>query len=223
MGWAKSLYGQYKGGTPSAGARTLSVPSMAIGATMRIDGAAELAAALQRLPNRVRARVIRVAISAGASPILAAVKATVPQDSGTLKRSIMAAYRTYGRGATQMVLIGARLQEVTVARTKRGRLRGVTTTGMAAARARGAVIQRYNPAMYLHLVERGRGWVRPKKRTVLRTRDGRFIGREVQPVVGARVVETAFDVNRGTAQQRMVSKLREGIAKEATKLAGRTR
>lgn len=76
--------------------------------TVKIEGLKELQAALSRLPRELDRKVLNAALMAGARPMVAAIKARAPVDTGTLARNIRARPVRPYPGNTATVEIGVR-------------------------------------------------------------------------------------------------------------------
>jgi len=64
----------------------------------------------QRLDEAVRGKAARVAVNAGATPILRQARVETPVDSGNLKRSLAKRTRIYRKDQTAVAVVGARIK-----------------------------------------------------------------------------------------------------------------
>lgn len=96
--------------------------------SMKLEGVDEAAKRLDSADRKIRKRVVRKAVRAGAAPYVKAVKRDAPVDTRELKKSLTQKVKSYRSGATIVSVVGARNR-----RSPSGR----------------------NPAKYLHLVEGG--------------------------------------------------------------------
>ena len=127
---------------------------MAIKASMSgVDGVLK---SIQQLPNNVRRRGMRIALSAAGGEYKTATAARVPRETGLLKRSlgVKVAVPTNPR-KTAWVKVGARRGfRQRVERNKRGKLRAVSKQVQTLLPEHAKTIYR-NPTRYLHIVEGG--------------------------------------------------------------------
>lgn len=75
-------------------------------ATMTITGGKQVVQAINQFEKRVRKRVMRKAVNAGANPLVKTSRQMAPVGNGTLKRSLTKVIRSYKSGATIMAIIG---------------------------------------------------------------------------------------------------------------------
>jgi HK97 gp10 family phage protein len=115
---------------------------MANKGTVRIEGAAELSAMLNAIPQELRKDIITTAVRSAASPLVKAAKAmaVTSVDTGALRKSIGFVVRKYKSGVNAVAVVGPR----------RGYYRNGRKLGTKASR-KGAD----SPAKYAHLVEHG--------------------------------------------------------------------
>ena len=137
----------------------------------RLIGEKELLKELDKLPLRVEGRGVRLALSAGATPILKSMKRRVKSATGTLRRSLRRkGFKGLGRGEYVMVL-GPDKDHV---------------------ESHGGVKMR--PVNYAHLVEYGRKAFGLKDKKVLASRT-KVYGTKVGAVSRQPFMRPAFDAH----------------------------
>lgn len=163
--------------------------------TIRLKGIKECVKALRHLKYNVARRVLRRALEAAATPILNAAKAGVyakaHRRTGMLKKSLGKVTRMYKDNI--VVVLGPR--------------KGFETTIVSPYTGKP---QRVIPSKYAHFVEYGTdphmqpnlGFMHP--------------GAEPMPFM-----RPAYDANKGQAESILITKVTEGIAKEAAKVRSR--
>lgn len=75
---------------------------------VRLEGMQTLLKNLEQFPRTIQRRIIRKAVSAGSTPVLQAIKANTPRDSGQLKRSIGRKIKTYRNSGIVIAILGPR-------------------------------------------------------------------------------------------------------------------
>ena len=183
------------------------------GVGIQIHGEKELMAALEQFRGSVQRRIVKKAVTAGARPVLRAIKdrAKFDKQSGTLWKSIGTVIRGYPKGAgsqapgraantrapTWLAYIGPRRgmgRHVTVSKTSRGKTKwqkGSVTGGRTVYR---------DPVKYAHLVERG----------TVRSRPMPFM-------------RPGWDQSRNAALSTIAQEIRAGIDREAATAASKTK
>lgn len=73
---------------------------------LKIEGDKQLAVLLYELPRRAQKKALKQAVTAGATPIVKAVRRLVPTTSGLLKKSVTKKVKSYS-GGNAIALIGA--------------------------------------------------------------------------------------------------------------------
>ena len=106
--------------------------SFAPDVTIKLEGVQQLLKNLEQFSQTIQRRIVRKAVSAGSTPMLQAVKAAAPRETGLLKKSIGRKVKTYRNSGVVLVIIGPRSGFRTVIDDKPR-----------------------NPLMYAHLVEFG--------------------------------------------------------------------
>lgn len=83
---------------------------MANKGTVRIEGAAELSAMLNAIPQELRKDIITTAVRSAASPLVKAAKAmaVTSVDTGALRKSIGFVVRKYKSGVNAVAVVGPR-------------------------------------------------------------------------------------------------------------------
>ena len=160
---------------------------MAGGFDVKLLGAKELIAKLQRLQPALQKRVMRPAVNFALTPMNSAARRNAPVETGLLRKSIGKKLKQYARSGTTWGGIGPRSGfGVNVAK-------GETATVKSGKRT--SVIGRSrNPLFYAHLVELGAGG---------------------KP--GVRFLTKAYQAHKAGAMSRLGAKVEKGIAKEATR------
>jgi HK97 gp10 family phage protein len=77
-------------------------------ADIKLIGEKELKKYLDELPDKIKKRALRKAVTAGATPIVKAAKRNAPKESGLLKKSMTKKIKTYkGTGGAVVAVIGS--------------------------------------------------------------------------------------------------------------------
>lgn len=164
---------------------------------VKLEGGKELRNLFNELPKRVRSKGLRQAVSAGATPVVKALKADTPRVSGLLKKAETKKIKTYKGGTNVIAVIGA----------------NVNTAGEYNGRNR-------VPANYFHLVEDG---VAPhslsKGASIRRKRAGDGNGAQHPGFAGRHMLKNAYNTTKDQAGSIMVDKLQSVLESEAEKLA----
>lgn len=100
--------------------------------SVQVKGFKELERALKALPDRVRRKVMRAAMSAAGTPVLKAARAKAPKESGLLRKSLAKKTTINRKRASVATIIGPRKS---VVGTHKGKPR--------------------KPSRYAHLAEKG--------------------------------------------------------------------
>ena len=186
--------------------------------TISLEGDKALIRALEELPRAVQKRVVRGAGNAGAGVIKRATKTEIEAsgavDTGALAKSIVV--KKVRR--KMMWVVGPRWKTSYYRKTKKGTWRGVAAKSLAKHRAKGTTVVKRNPGAYAHLVELGR-----KRRGLLRRvaksiASGRIAGKSSN-MRGRGCFRRAFDKSAPAAQNKIAGKIREGLHREARRLA----
>ncbi len=172
----------------------------------RLDGVEATVAALRKYPPAVQNRVLKKALTKGAQITTKAAKTLVPTQSKQLKKSL--GYKVWvGKTKGKVIaFIGPRLG---FRATYKGRPR--------------------DPRYYAHLVERGRKALKPSKKTILvglpaagKSKAAvQWYGRHVAAAPPKRPLARAFKQTKGQVESTMVGVMREGMEKEAAKIAAK--
>lgn len=191
-----------------------------------LEGDAAMMHLLDELPKRLRDKTLVQAVMAGGGPIKAAMVANSPSSSGLLKKSIKIRRRKYRGGDVAIAVIGpSRGMKTTVSVVEGGKNKGSIRkntrkgTGLIAAYGAGAAYR--DPAKYAHLVEKGRKSVSPKKGKALYNRLGNRVFRRASAVPAKHFASRAVASASGRAIEAMRSKMADGLAAEASSLAGK--
>lgn len=131
---------------------------------VRVGGVPEAMAALRELPKGVRRKGLRIALSAAGGEYKRVVQASVPRETGLLKKAIGVKVAVPNNLKQAWVKVGAkRGMKQPVERNKRGKLK-VVSKKLQQLLPPSADAKYRNPTRYLHLVEGGtsRG-VRPNR------------------------------------------------------------
>lgn len=156
---------------------------------IEIFGDKALMARLDRLPDTLRKRVLRPAVTAAGRPVRQAAKANVPIRFGFLKKAIDVKAKSYK--TTAVAIVGPRSD--------------MSTTG---TNLFGQPI-RVSPSLYAHLVE---GGVRPHAMPWGPGGKGRWMHPGNAP---KRFLERAWESQLATAQAKLNQKIAEGLEKHA--------
>ena len=162
-----------------------------------LTGRRELAELLTELPNRVKRKGLRAAVTAASSPVLRAARAKAPKVSGLLKKAMGKKVKAYKGAAT--AIVGAR-KDVSAAAA------GIARKALAKGDRRTANLTlRKVPANYLHLVEGGTRAHQVGKRRHPGARSNPFL-------------TLAYHQTKASAEGIAANKLREVVEGEARKL-----
>jgi HK97 gp10 family phage protein len=125
--------------------------------TLTLVGDKRLLRKFDRLDRSVQRRLAAKHLSRGASPILKALRAAAPRQSGATSKSIRMRRPKPKRKGTRLFVIGPVLKEFFFRRTKTGKRVGTSAKKAATL----ATAEKRNPGKYSHLVERGHGGPHP--------------------------------------------------------------
>lgn len=159
---------------------------------------------LSEYPEKVQRRALRLAVSAGGTVLVRAVKANSPRLTGLFRRSIAAKVKSYQGGAVVVAIAG---------QTSQVRSRKKLGPGRGGISGRGEVVP-------IHFLERD---IKPHRIGVRRSRalilliDGEVLAFRKSAMHpghrGYRMVERAAAQAGGEAQARVEEKLREEVEK----------
>lgn len=178
-------------------------PRNSIGAVTRVEGLDDILGALRNLEKRIVRGGVDKALRAASKPVIEAMRAEVPVETGSLKKSLGLKLRTYKAAGRRVSIIGARSRPY---QTKLGKR---------------------NPAYYAHLVEFG---VAPhdlrEQRKVLglkgvRTRVGKK-PRMHPGHAGTGAMRRGFERAGPAAKAELIRVLRETVAANTTPGTGPT-
>lgn len=167
---------------------------------------------LQAVSEKLRADIYRKAVEAAAKPLVQAVKAAVPVDSGATKKAIGIKYKKYRKGSISVAIIGARAgqaKQVWRSFTKRGKQRIKLTKAQ-----KGSKHGVRDPAHTLHLAEKGRKAVIAKTgRFPIRLKGGQLVyARRAKAAKGGHFMRRTFMQLAASIRALMTEQLRRGVA-----------
>lgn len=207
---------------------TFAGTNRGIRASAILQGGQEFAYGLNQFRDAVKKKIVRFGVAAMARVVVKPAKALAPRDSGLLKRSIgVGRIKTYPSGVIFVAVEPRKGHEQMVQRKVFG-------TATYSEGWKGKVVhltrnQFANPRKYAHLVELGVAPHSLGKSTRLRTNltkfkkitgGGTYQGGASHPGFAGRFfLKRALETSRTQAIAAFEQKLREGIEREAVKLA----
>jgi hypothetical protein len=166
--------------------------------TTQLKGLRQAAANLRNVRQGIRNKILKPAVNEALKATEKAVRANVPDVSGTLRKAIGRKVKTYRSGVV-VGLVGAR----------KGFARTVT-------REDGSTVVE-DPAKILHLIETGRGEVSPTSMRVMSAGKTVSYGLHAAAVSGQSVLEMAWEATKGDAEETLAVRIQRGIADMVTK------
>jgi hypothetical protein len=170
-----------------------------------------VAKAFQTLERKIRQKVLKAAVKAGAQVAKPVIVAAAPSETKTLKKSIGFREKGYQGGAIARAYIGPRKgMKRRVLRTfsKKGKQRIKTRkiqTGDGAGELR-------DPVFYAHLTEGGRKAFTSKKLMPIRLKSGQMVfARRVKGIPAKHWMQKSFEGARGAVNAAILGQLRTGI------------
>jgi hypothetical protein len=178
---------------------------------IRVHGVEQCIQALMAFGAGIRRRVVLQAVRAAASPVNKSAKriAAFTGESGLYGRSIGIKAVGYKRNGFVVAIVGARRGFKQAVVAKRGWLAGRTRHGPGGLS---------DPTKYAHLAE---GVTKPAKAHTIMIKTGRGVRVIRHPGVKAPSpgMRAAWTSTKGAAMNVLLTKLRQGVVREATKAA----
>ena len=170
------------------------------------------------LPRKLQERHMVIAIKTACAPLLHAMRAGAPVESGTLKKNIKLKVGGVKAKLIAYGIVGPASAKVATSARTGGKFKGkMRAVGKKRLNAMGGKefydVQFRNPKRYAHLVEGGRKAVTPKKKVL--ARGTHVFGTRAKAVAPRPFIKPAFEATKDQVFQRLADYFSKALAMEA--------